>query len=95
MKFATIALIAVVSAQEEETFATQGAACGADGDDECAETEECAVATETTSFCQDCTAESRSYEDESTFVCADDEATGSMTLAASTMALLAAAAMMA
>ena len=99
MKF--FALLAVVAAQDETTTAAPepvayGADCSADG--VCADgTSTCIYeATMTTGYCQDCTLESRTWEDSVEFVCPGDaEMEGSNTVVASAMALVAAAAMMA
>ena len=103
MKFATIALIAVVSAQDaatEEKVADVPVAAGEDCTVSMACTDatlECAWnADATMGACQDCMATSRTWEDGTMFYCiADKEKDGSMTLAASAMAFIAAATMMA
>ena len=92
MKFATIALLSVVSAQD--TTVAYGVDCWdsevcSDAALECAWNEDYTAAA-----CQDCTAEARTWEDGTVFYCMADEE-GSMTLAASAMALLAAATLMA
>ena len=100
MNVLAIATIALVAAQDTaETMVAAGAECNEATP--CAdETLECAVSSETVSTCQDCTAVPRTLEDGTTFACAADsdatmEEEASMTLAASAMAVLAAATIMA
>ena len=98
MNVLAIATIALVAAQDTaETMVAAGAECN-DATPCEDETLECAVSSETMSTCQDCTAMPRTLEDGTTFACAADAATeeeASMTLAASAMAVLAAATIMA
>ena len=100
MKFFAIATLAVVAAQEEEAAAeAETVEYGAD----CMETMVCddetlecvSTADEMGAFCQDCMMECRMWDDMTEFVCAADEMEASNSLAASAMAILAAAAMMA
>jgi len=105
MKFATfVALVAVATAQEEEAAAAEapaaveyGEAC--DDATPCAAGECVAHSDGVSMFCQDCTAEGRTWTDGEVFVCAADaagaEEEASSTLVASAAAFLAAASMMA
>ena len=102
MKFAVVALLAVVYATEEEEVETVAAGAVCDDETPCEDdTLECVtyeVAEEETSTCQDCSADARNLddEDETAFVCADDEEeASSSSLVASAAAVLAAASLMA
>ena len=101
MKFATLFALAVVSAQDAATeeVADVPVAAGEDCTVSMACTDatlECAWnADATMGACQDCMATSRTWEDGTMFMCMADAEDGSMTLAASAMALIAAATMMA
>ena len=98
MQIFALAALAIVAAQEEEattTMVPMGDDCSADGT--CTDMAmECANSVDMmTMTCQDCMMESRTFEDGSMFTCMADEMEGSATLAASAMAILAAATMMA
>ena len=101
MKFFTLAAIAIVAAQEEEETETESTTV-AMGED-CMESMMCTDETlecvwsedDMMAHCQDCTMETRMWDDMSMFVCMGDEMEASMTLAGSAMALVAAATMMA